>query len=319
MKIVALDSYTLNPGDQSWGPIEALGEFAAYDRTPPTQLIERAKEAGVVLTNKIPINRETIESLPNLKLIAVTATGYNIIDVAAAKSHGVAVCNIPEYSTPIVAQHVIALLLGLTTHVGHHARTVREGKWSQSIDWCYWDFPLIELSGQTLGIVGYGKIGQAVAKIARALGMNVIANRRAAASNTAADGTRRVELDELFATSDVISLHCPLTPETTKLVNAARLSTMKRTAYLINTARGALIDEPALANALNNEQIAGAGLDVLTAEPPPTDNPLIGAKNCIITPHIAWASLPARKRAMQITADNIRLFLAGTPRNIVNP
>jgi glycerate dehydrogenase len=319
MKIVALDGYTLNPGDLSWAPLESLGEFTAYDRTPPAEVIERAKGAGVILTNKVPLNRETVESLTDLKLIAVTATGYNIIDTATAKSRGVAVCNIPEYSTPTVAQHVISLLMELTTHVGHHARTVREGRWSKAIDWCYWDFPLVELSGQTLGIVGYGRIGQAVAKIARALGMNVIANRRPGASSFTDEGTRRVELDELFTASDVISLHCPLTPETTKLVNASRLALMKPTAYLINTARGALIDEPALAKALNNEQIAGAGLDVLTTEPPAADNPLIGAKNCIITPHIAWASLPARQRAMQITVENIRLFLAGRPRNLVNP
>ena len=310
MKIVALDGYTLNPGDISWAPIKALGEFVTHDRTPVGQVIERARGADVLLTNKVAFDRKTIEALPGLRLIAVTATGYNIVDVAAAKERGVAVCNVPEYGTPNVAQHVFSLLLELTTHTGPHAQGVREGKWARSPDWCYWDYPLVELSGLTLGIIGYGRIGRAVANIAKAFGMNVIVHHR---HGTAAD------LEEFIRESDVISLHCPLTPENTRMVNTAFLSKMKPTALLINTARGGLIDEDDLARALNDGRIAGAGLDVLTKEPPEPDNPLFNAKNCIITPHIAWASRPARQRLMNITAENIRSFRDGRPRNIVNP
>lgn len=314
MRIVALDGYTLNPGDLSWAPIESLGEFTSHDRTPSAQVIERARGADVLLTNKVAFNRETIAALPDLRLIAVTATGYNIVDTAAAKERGVIVCNVPEYGTPNVAQHVFALLLELSTRTGHHAQTVRDGRWSTSLDWSYWDFPLVELNGLTLGIIGYGRIGRAVAQIARAFGMNVIAYRRNAKQEDAA-----VDLDTLARDSDVISLHCPLTADNAKMINASLLAKMKPTAMLINTARGGLIDEPDLANALNDERIAGAGLDVLTTEPPRADNPLIGAKNCIITPHIAWASRPARQRLLDITAGNIRAFIAGSPRNVVNP
>jgi glycerate dehydrogenase len=310
MRIVALDGYTLNPGDISWAPIEALGDFVSHDRTPAAQVVERARGANILLTNKVAFDRKTIESLPELRLIAVTATGYNIVDVAAAKERGVAVCNVPEYGTPNVSQHVFALLLELATRTGHHAQTVREGRWAASADWCYWDYPLVELSGLTLGIIGYGRIGRAVGDIAKAFGMKVIVHRR---QGTAA------ELEKFIRESDVISLHCPLTPDNAKMVNAQFLSKMKPTAFLINTARGGLIDEPALAKALNDGQIAGAGLDVLTKEPPAANNPLFAAKNCIITPHIAWASRPARQRLMDVTAENIRAFRDGKPRNIVNP
>ena len=310
MQIVALDGYTLNPGDISWAPIEALGEFVTHDRTPAQLVIERSRDANVLLTNKVAFDRKIIAALPELRLIAVTATGYNIVDVVAAKEHGVAVCNVPEYGTPNVAQHVFALLLELTTHTGHHAQGVRDGAWARSPDWCYWDYPLVELSGLTLGIVGYGRIGRAVANIAKAFGMNVIAHHR---QGTAAD------LEKFVRESDVISLHCPLTPANAKMINTEFLSRMKRTAFLINTARGGLIDEPALAQALNDGRIAGAGLDVLTKEPPQADNPLFGAKNCIITPHIAWASRPARQRLLTITAENIRAFRDGRPQNVVNP
>lgn len=316
MRIVALDGYTLNPGDLSWAPIEALGAFTSHDRTPPGDIVERSRGADVLLTNKVAFNRATIEALPDLKLIAVTATGYNIVDTAAAKARGVAVCNVPEYGTPNVAQHTFALLLELATRTGHHARTVREGAWSESADWCYWDYPLAELNGLTLGLVGYGRIGRAVANIARAFGMNVIVHRR---KPGAEDGVRVVDLDTLARESDVISLHCPLTPDNAKMVNAAFLAKMKPTALLINTARGGLVDEPALADALNAGRIAGAGLDVLTAEPPAADNPLIAAKNCVITPHIAWASRPARQRLLDVTAANIRAFKSGKPQNVVNP
>ncbi len=319
MRIVALDGYTLNPGDLSWDPIRALGEFTSHDRTPPAEVVDRARGAGAVLTNKVAFDAKTIESLPDLKLIAVTATGYNIIDTAAAKARGVVVCNVPEYGTPNVAQHVFALLLELASRTGHHARTVRDGKWSASPDWSYWDYPLAELNGLTLGIIGYGRIGRAVGAIARAFGMRVIALRRRTQSASVHEDVTDVDLDTLARESDVISLHAPLTAENAKMVNAGFLRKMKPTAFLINTARGGLVDEQDLATALDEGHIAGAGLDVLTKEPPAADNPLRTAKNCVITPHIAWASRPARQRLMDVTAANIRAFLAGTPQNVVNP
>jgi glycerate dehydrogenase len=316
MRIVALDGYTLNPGDLSWDPIRDLGEFVTHDRTPREQIVERARGAAVALTNKVPFDAKTIEALPDLKLIAVTATGYNIIDTAAAKARGVVVCNVPEYGTPNVAQHVFSLLLELATRTGHHARTVREGRWSASPDWCYWDYPLIELNGLTLGIVGYGRIGHAVGHIARAFGMRVIVNRRNPSG--VEEGVSFVDLDTLARESDAISLHCPLTPDNAKMINASFLAKMKRTAFLINTARGGLVDESDLADALDKGRITGAGLDVLTAEPPKADNPLLTAKHCVITPHIAWASRPARERLMHVTAQNIRAFLNGSPTNVLN-
>jgi glycerate dehydrogenase len=315
MRIVALDGYTLNPGDLSWGPIESLGDFQTFDRTPAEQVVARARDANVLLTNKVAFDRRTIESLPALKLIAVTATGHNIVDGAAANERGVLVCNVPEYGTPNVAQHVFALLLELATHVGQHSDGVRARRWSRSPDWSYWETPLIELSGLTLGVVGYGRIGRAVANIARAFGMNVIATRRRPDEPADVD---TVALETLLRRSDVVSLHCPLTPETTKMINASRIALMKPNALLINTARGGLVDEPDLAKALNDGRIAGAGLDVLTSEPPVADNPLIAARNCVITPHIAWASRPARQRLLDITAENIRAFAGGRPRNVVN-
>jgi glycerate dehydrogenase len=314
MKIVVLDGHTLNPGDLSWDSLRALGECQVYDRTPPAQTVARAAGAQVVLTNKAPLDRRTIEALPDLRLIAVTATGYNIVDVAAAQERGVAVCNVPEYGTPNVAQAVFALLLELTNHVGHLARTVREGRWSASPDWCYWDEPLVELDGPSMGIVGYGRIGRAVGRIAAAFGMKVLAHGR---TPQAEAGVRFVELDALFRESDVVSLHCPLSPETRQMIDAARLASMKPTALLINTARGGLVNEADLAAALNEGRIAGAGLDVLTTEPPAADNPLLKARNCVITPHVAWASRPARGRLLWETVENVRAFLARTPRNVV--
>jgi glycerate dehydrogenase len=314
MKIVILDGHTLNPGDLSWDALCRLGTCEIYERTPPGQVVERARGAQVVLTNKVRIDHAAIEALPDLRLIAVTATGYNMVDTAAARARGVPVCNVPEYGTPNVAQAVFALLLELTNRTGHHARTVRAGRWCTSPDFCYWDFPLIELHGLAIGIVGYGRIGRAVARIAQGFGMRVLAYRRDPRPEA---GVEFADVDALFRRSDVVSLHVPLTPENREMVGAARLSEMKPTAYLINTARGGLVNEPDLADALNHGRIAGAGLDVLTVEPPACDNPLLTAKNCVITPHIAWASPGARRRLLDETVRNLKAFLAGTPRNIV--
>jgi glycerate dehydrogenase len=317
MQIVLLDGYTLNPGDLSWHGLQALGPCTIYDRTPPEEeaTIALATPAEVVLTNKTDLPRSVIERLPRLQFIGVTATGYNIVDVVAARERNVPVCNVPAYASQSVAQMVFAHLLNLTLHVADHGHGVAEGRWSRNPDFCYWDFPLIELAGLTMGIVGYGRIGRTVANVALAMGMNVLAYEKAAVTDP---NVRFVELDELFRQSDVVSLHCPLTAETQNLVNAERLAMMKRTAYLINTGRGPLVDERALANALRAGQIAGAGLDVLTAEPPPADHPLLTAPNCCITPHIAWATRAARARLLDVTVANIRAFLAGKPQNVVN-
>ncbi|MCB1208922.1 MAG: D-2-hydroxyacid dehydrogenase, partial [Verrucomicrobiales bacterium] len=293
MQITLLDAYTANPGDLSWAPLEAIGNCAIFDRTPIEETVARCTNAEVVITNKSVLNRQIIESLPTLRYIGVTATGYNIVDIAAAKERGITVTNVPGYSTPSVAQAVFALILELTNHVGHHAKTVREGRWSACPDFCYWDHPIIELSGRTLGIIGYGDIGSAVGQIGLAFGMNVLANRRNWATPPPA-GIRSASHEEIFSQSDVISLHCPLTPETQHMINSRSLSQMKPGALLINTGRGPLIDDAALATALNEGTIAGAGLDVLSTEPPPAGNPLFTAKNCLITPHIGWASRESR-------------------------
>ena len=317
MKIVVLDGFTANPGDLSWAAFARLGELEVHDRTPETQVLERAREAEVLITNKTKLTRDILSRLPRLRYIGVIATGYNVVDVAAARERGIVVCNVPEYATLNVVQAVFALLLELTNRTGHHAQTVRAGKWSASKDFAYWDFPLIGLPGLTLGLVGYGRIGHAVSRAAREFGMSVLATRRR--GNTGEEeGVRFVGLEQLFGESDVVSLHCPLTPETDKLVNAARLGRMKRTAFLINTARGRLVDEAALADALNRERIAGAGLDVLSVEPPPPDNPLLTAKNCIITPHIAWATRNARSRLLQVAVENLHAWQTGRPQNVVN-
>lgn len=317
MKIVVLDGYTLNPGDLDWEQFKALGDFETHDRTPQAQTVERARDAEVVLTNKTVLDHAVIAALPRLRYIGVLATGYNVVDIKAARERGIPVCNVPEYGTANVAQAVFALLLELTNRTGHHAQTVREGRWTATTDFCYWDFPLLELSGLTLGIVGCGRIGRAVARIGHAFGMKVLASVRRTMRN-AGDETRFVDLDTLFRESDVVTLHCPLTPETKELINAARLAQMKRTAFLINTARGGLVNEADLADALNHDRLAGAGLDVLSVEPPPADNPLLRAKNCVITPHIAWATRDARARLMQVAADNLRVWLRGQPQNVVN-
>ena len=316
MNIVVLDGHTLNPGDLSWDALRALGTCTIHDRTAPDQIAPRARDAEIIITNKTVLSRDTILQLPKLRFIGVLATGFNVVDISAARERGVPVCNVPAYGTKSVAQLVMALLLELVHRTGHHAETVRAGRWSQSSDFCYWDHPLIELDGLTLGIVGYGRIGEAVAHVARALGMKIIAQSR---TPKKVEGVTFVELDTLFREADVISLHCPLTPENKGLVNAARLAQMKPTAFLINTARGPLINEPDLAAALNSGRIAGAALDVLSVEPPPANHPLFTARNCIITPHIAWATRAARARLMEMAVANLKAFLAGHPQNVVNP
>src|ERR1051326_5287309 len=289
MRILVLDGYTLNPGDLSWDELKALGECAIHDRIPAGEILKRAADAEILLTNKVALPRDIIVRLPKLRYIGVTATGYNIVDAAAAREQNITVTNVPAYGTPSVAQMTFALLLELTQHVGLHAQSVREGRWTRSADWCYWERPLVELSGLALGIVGLGRIGRAVADLAAAFGMNVVAHRRSRPQPDSAQ-IPLLDLDTLFRQCDVVSLHCPLTPETRHLVNATRLTLMKPSAFLLNTSRGPLIDEQALAEGLNTGRLAGAGLDVLSLEPPPADNPLLQAKNCLITPHIAWAT-----------------------------
>jgi glycerate dehydrogenase len=316
--IVVLDGYTLNPGDLSWSALEALGPCQIHDRTPPGQVIERAAGADLVLTNKTVLTREQILALKPLRYIGVLATGYNIVAIDAARERGVPVTNVPTYGTRSVAQMTFALLLELTQHVGHHAQTVRDGRWSRSPDFCYWDYPLIELEGLTLGLVGYGRIGRAVAEIALAYGMHVLA-ATSSRPKAVPEAIEFLPLDDLFRQCDVISLHCPLTPETRNMVDARRLSLMKPSAYLLNTSRGPLVDEAALADALNAGRLAGAGLDVLSVEPPKDGSPLFAARHCLVTPHIAWATRAARARLMDTAVANVRAFLEDRPQNIVNP
>lgn len=317
MKIVVLDGYTLNPGDLSWEALEALGDCTVYDRSAPEEVIPLAIKAEIILTNKTVLSAETINSLPKLQYIGVLATGYNVVDVEAAGKKGIPVSNVPTYGTESVAQMVFAHLLNLTQNVGHHAQTVKDGRWNKCPDFCYWDTPLIELQSLAMGIIGFGRIGQATARLAQAFGMKVIAYDINSPSEIP-EGCDMVGLDDIFRKADVISLHCPLTLDTENLINSERLVLMKPTAFLINTSRGPLVDEQALADALNNEKIAGAGLDVLSIEPVTEDNPLITAKNCYITPHIAWATQAARKRLLQVAVENVAAFIAGKPQNVVN-
>ena len=316
MEIVVLDGYTLNPGDLSWDALEAIGHCQIFDRTPTEQVVERAQNAEVVLTNKAIVSAESLAQLPQLKFIGVLATGYNVVDIDAATERGIPVSNIPTYGTNSVAQMVFSHLLNLTQHVAGHSQAARSGRWTNCDDWCFWDQPLVELDGLKMGIVGYGRIGRATARIARAFGMQILAYD--AFEIQAEEGVSVVDLETLFCDSDVISLHCPLTAENKGFVNEERLRQMKSSAFLINTSRGPLIDEPALAHALNDGWIAGAGLDVLQVEPPVSDNPLLSAKNCQITPHIAWATRAARARLMQIAVDNVKAFQAGSPQHVVN-
>lgn len=317
-KIVILDGHTENPGDLSWGGFEALGELTVYDRTAPGDIASRIGDAEIAFTNKAPLPRGVIFACPNLKFIGVLATGYNVVDVAAAKEKGVLVANIPAYSTPSVAQLVFALLLEICHHAQRHSDAVHEGRWTNSPDFCFWDAPLIELKDKVLGIVGFGRIGQAVARIGAALGMKVLAHSRAETEAGRALA-EYVSLEELYARSDVISLHCPLTEETRGMINRSSIAKMKPGVILINTGRGPLIAEQDLADALNSGTIYAAGVDVVSEEPIRADNPLLIAKNCLITPHIAWAPRESRQRLMDIAVDNLRQFLAGTPVNIINP
>lgn len=316
-RIVILDGVTLNPGDLSWAPLEALGQLKVYERTALEQIVPRAQNAEIVLTNKTPLNRETIRHLTALKYIGVLATGYNVVNVEAARKRGVVVTNVPGYSTASVAQHTFALLLELATQSGHHSHTVRQGRWSKCPDFCYWLHPMQELAGLTMGLVGYGQIGKAVARIARGFDMPVLVHTPHPPEKLP-EGVRPVSMDELLAASDVISLHCPLTPLTEKIINEVTLSRMKKGVFLINTGRGGLIDEDALCNALRSGHVRGAGLDVLTEEPPDPRNPLPRMRGCLITPHLAWATLAARQRLLGEVAANVAAFLAGQPRNVLN-
>lgn len=318
MKIVVLDGYTENPGDLSWDALHQLGDCTVWERTAQNQIVERAAEADIVLTNKVPLGKAEFDALPKLKFVGVLATGYNIIDLDAASDHNVVVTNIPAYSTNSVAQMVMAHLLNIVNQVQHYTDEVRSGKWSSCPDFCFYDTPVFELVGKTMGIVGLGHIGMAVARIAVSMGMKVLAYTSKDAA-TLPDGVEKAaQLDDLFAASDVVTLHCPLTDDTRHMVNANRLGLMKKSAILINTGRGPLVDEQALADALNAGEIYAASVDVMSQEPPRADNPLLTARNCHFTPHIAWASKEARVRLMGIAVDNVRKFLAGQPVNVVN-
>jgi len=318
MKIVILDGYTINPGDNPWTPVEALGECTIYDRTPAELIVERARDAGIILTSKVKLTEAVIAALPQLRYISLLATGYNNVDAAAAARRGIPVSNVPAYSTESVVQTAFALLLELATRVGLHDAAVKAGEWTSCPDHAFWKSSIVELDGLTMGIVGYGTLGRAMARVANAFGMQVIAHAPRIPADPGPTPVRFVPLEELFATSDVVSLNCPQTPENTGFVNSRLLSVMKPASFLINVARGGLVNEADLTDALNRGVIAGAGLDVVAHEPMLADNPLLKADNCIFTPHIAWASLAARKRLMNIVAGNIAAFIAGKPVNVVN-
>lgn len=320
MKIVILDGYTENPGDLSWEGFEKIGELKVYDRTPigdEAEIIKRIGDADVVYTNKTPISAKTIESASNLKFIGVLATGFNVVDVEAAKAKGIPVSNIPTYGTDAVGQFAIALLLEICHHIGHHSESVHAGNWTSNKDWCYWDYPLIELAGKTMGVIGFGRIGQTTGRIAKALGMKVIAYDTYPTDAGRSIG-EYVSLDTLLASADVISLHCALTKENAGIINKDTIAKMKDGAIIINNGRGQLIEEQALADALNSGKLYAAGLDVVSTEPIKEDNPLLKAKNCIITPHISWAPKESRQRLMDIAVNNLKAFVEGAPVNVVN-
>lgn len=317
MKIVITDGHAVNPGDLSWDFLNQFGEVTVYERTPAEEVIPRICDADIILINKAPITRQVLEACPNLKLICVLATGYNVVDCAAAKERGIPVCNVPDYGTAAVAQFTFALLLELCHQVGYHAQTVRDGKWCTCPDFCYWDTPQMELAGKTLGIIGFGRIGRAVGKIANAFGLKVIAYNRSQCEEGKAIGSY-VNLEELLTTSDIISLHCPLTAENTGMINEDAIAKLKDGAILINTARGPLVDEAALAAALKSGKLRGAACDVVSAEPMAATNPLKDATNCIVTPHMAWAPIESRMRIQACTERSIRAFLDGHPINTVN-
>lgn len=317
MKIVVLDGYTLNPGDLSWDRLKEFGEVKIYERTKDEEIFDRIKNADVVLTNKVPIRRRHIELCPSIKYIGVLATGYNVVDVEAARENNIPVSNVPIYGTNSVAQMAFALILEIANHVGEHSKSVQNGQWSKSKDWCYWNYPLIELAGKTIGIIGLGRIGENVAKIAEGFDMKVIAYNHNIKKSHHKYG-KYVDLEELFEESDIISLHCPLVPETEGIINKNTISKMKNGVIIINNSRGQLIVEKDLADALNSGKVYAAGLDVASSEPIDENNPLIKAKNCIITPHISWAPKESRKRLMDLSIENLESFIEGNPINIVN-
>ena len=320
MKIVILDGYTENPGDLSWEELEKLGELTVYDRTSLTdeaEIISRIGDAEVVFTNKTPISRAVIDACPNMKFISLLATGYNVVDYVYAREKGIPVTNVPTYGTASVGQFAIALLLEICHHVAHHSDAVHEGRWEHSADWCFWDYPLIELDGKTMGIIGFGRIGQQTGKIAKAIGMKVLAYDSYPSDSGKAIGDY-VDLDTLLASSDVIALHCPLFPETQGIINKDTIAKMKDGVILINNSRGPLVVEQDLADALNSGKVYAAGLDVVSTEPIKGDNPLLKAKNCIITPHISWAPKESRQRIMDCAVENVKAYLAGSPINVVN-
>lgn len=318
MKIVVLDGYTLNHGDLTWDDLKKFGEVKIYDRTPLDQVISRAKGAEIVLTNKTPLTRKTIEALPDVKYIGVLATGYDVVDCETSRELGIVVTNIPTYGTNSVAQFTFALLLELCNHVKDHSDAVKNGQWAKKDDFCFWNYPLVELTGKTIGIIGFGRIGQQTANIAEAFGMKVVAYNKNKSDQSHRKDFKWLEIDELLSVSDVVSLHCPLTEDTKGIINKDSINKMKNTAFLINTSRGPLINEQDLTDALNNETIAGAAVDVLSKEPPKEYNPLINAKNCIVTPHIAWATKDARLRLMNTVIENLTAFLNENPQNVVN-
>ncbi|MBM6947070.1 D-2-hydroxyacid dehydrogenase [Mordavella massiliensis] len=318
MKIVVLDGYTLNPGDISWEGMEAFGELTVYDRTKAEDVVARIGDAEVVYTNKTPITRETLDACPNVKFIGVLATGYNIVDIAAAKEKGIPVSNIPTYGTAAVSQFAIGLLLELCHHIGEHSDAVKAGEWTSNPDWCFWKYPLVELDGKTMGIIGFGRIGQDTGKIAQALGMKVLAYDAFKRPELETETCHYVDLDTLLAESDVIALHCPLFPDTEGIINKDTIAKMKDGVMIINNSRGPLVVEQDLRDALDSGKVAGAAVDVVSTEPIRMDNPLIGAKNVIITPHISWAPKESRQRLMNIAVDNLKCYVEGKPQNVVN-
>ena len=319
MRIVVLDGHTLNPGDNPWTDVEKQGDFTVYDRTEPGLIVARASGAQIVLTNKTPLSAETLVRLPDLRFIAVLATGYNVVDVDAARDRGIPVSNVPVYGTDSVAQFTFALILELCHHVALHSQAVHDGEWSGCPDFCFWKTPLVELAGSKMGIIGFGRIGRRVGELAHAFGMEVLAYDAFPGPSPDYRPFAWKTLDEVFAEADVVSLHCPQTPDNARFVNRRMLDLMKPGAFLINAARGGLVNEADLADALNAGRIAGAALDVVSTEPIRDDSPLLTAKNCLITPHMAWGTLSARRRLMQTTADNVAAFIAGKPENVVNP
>ena len=318
MKIVVLDGFVLNPGDLNWDELKKYGEVKIYDRTPKELILERSKGVEILITNKTPLGEDIFAQLPELKYIGVLATGYNIVDTISARERNIIVTNVPAYSTGSVAQMTFALILELCLHVQKHSNAVHQGDWSNSKDFSFWNYPLIELSNKTMGIIGFGRIGQQVGDVAAAFGMNVLALNSHMSDQTSRKNFKWAELDELLRESDIVSLHCPLFPDTKGIINKDNLSKMRKSAFLINTSRGPMIVEDDLAEALNTGIIAGAGLDVLSDEPPKADNPLLTAKNCLITPHISWATFEARSRLMKAAVNNVKAFLENTPINVVN-